>query len=149
MSLNLKLDFHHHQHNPSPTLKMVNFPTPRFSSEGPSGASTPSARASGTSTPTRTPRRSTAEDYFYSTMPATAYAHQHLDALSSSTPAGAKGKKETAVKENAKSESLAKKIKKMVNKGTSQYWGNPERSVMFGGVLPSAYQVKVSAEEKN
>lgn len=94
--------------------------------------SAPSSRATSraASLAPKSPRRSTAEDYW--TSPSANFGFQSAAA----TPAASRAGSVKAAKPAGEKKSLKTRVKNVLNKGTEEYWAGAVQNAKFGVVAP-------------
>ncbi|OBT43579.1 hypothetical protein VE00_07020 [Pseudogymnoascus sp. WSF 3629] len=95
--------------------------------------SAPSSRAASIISP-KSPRRSTAEDYW--TSPSANFGFQSAVA----TPAASRAPSVKAAKPAGEKKSLKSRVKSVLSRGTEEYWAGAAQNAKFGVVSPPVAQ---------
>jgi hypothetical protein len=116
---------------PTTTIKMSGVYLPSMTFSAPNSA--PSSRAASIISP-KSPRRSTAEDYW--TSPSANFGFQSAVA----TPAASRAPSVKAAKPAGEKKSLKSRVKSVLSRGTEEYWAGAAQNAKFGVVSPPVAQ---------
>lgn len=115
---------------PTTTAKMSGVYLPSLTFSNPSSAASSRAPSRAASLAPKSPRRSTAEDYW--TSPSANFGFQSAV----TTPAASRAGSVKASKPAGEKKSLKSRVKSVINRGTEEYWSGTVQNAKFGLVAP-------------